>query len=268
MTISDIAGAIGEYAPLRLQESWDNSGWQVTPTDISSECSGVMLCLDITPAVVAQAAAEGCNLIISHHPLLFKAVRSLTGATPPERSVMMAVAAGIDIYSSHTALDCAPQWGVSRVLGEALGLRDMHVLVPSDSDPGAGLGVTGGICGKEISMTAVIDRIKEVYGAPRVRVTRGRPDAWDSPVGKVALCSGSGGEFIPQAIAAGADVYITSDVRYHDFLDYGERIVIVDVSHYESEICTKSIFSKIISQKFPNFAIRMATCERNPVAII
>lgn len=269
MTLYDIVSAIEVCAPLSLQESWDISGWQATPVDTSSECSGVMLCLDVTPEVVAQAAAAGCNLIISHHPLLFRAVRTLTGATPAERSIIAAIAHGIDIYSSHTALDAAPIAGVSRHLGSALGLTDMRPLSPSAIDPEAGIGIVGRVDGSPISRDELIARVKQVYNAPYVRVTRG-PEADSSApsISTIAICSGSGGDLIGDAIRAGAQAYITSDVRYHDFLDHGHDILIVDTGHFESEICTKSIFSNIISQKFPNFAVRMATCEHNPVTIL
>lgn len=263
MTIQDIVSTIEGRAPLRLQESWDISGWQATPVDPSSPCSGVMLCLDVTPAVVAEASAAGCNLIVSHHPLLFKAVRSLTGATPAERAIMSAIARGIDIYSSHTALDNAPFIGVSYHLGEQLGLIDMRPLAPNPSEPMAGTGIVGRVSGSPLSRDGLIAMVKDTYAAPRVRVTQGPTPT--APITTVALCSGSGGEFIPDAIAAGAQAYITSDVRYHDFLDHGRDILIIDTGHFESEICTKSILSQIISQKFPNFAVRMATSEHNPV---
>ena len=87
-------------------------------------------------------------------------------------------------------------------------------------------------------------------------------------VSRVALCSGSGGEFIGTAIARGADAYITSDTRYHDFVDFGKKILMVDTGHFESEICTKSIFSAIISEKFPTFAVRQSRAEQNPVRYV
>ena len=267
MTILDIAGAIEERVPLNLQESWDISGWQATPMPpATTECTGVMLCLDVTCSVIDEAAASGCNLIVSHHPLLFKAVRSLTGATPAQRAIMRAIALGIDIYSAHTSLDSAPDIGVSFRLARNLGLTDLTPLVPSPADPRGGLGVIGTVAPAPLSAAALIDRVKSVYSAPRVRVTAGA--GTDAPISRVALCSGSGGEFITTAIDRGAQAYITSDVRYHDFLDYGRSILIIDTGHFESEICTKSILSEIISQKFPNFAVRMAPCESNPVTII
>ena len=267
MTIADIVQAIEAYAPPVLQESWDNTGWQVAPTDISDQCSGVMLCLDVTPCVVDEARSKGCNLIISHHPLIFRGLRSITGATGTERAVIDAIRSGIAIYSSHTALDSAPG-GVSCELGTRLGLTDMRPLSPSATGiDGAGLGVIGTAPGGTMTRDELIDSVKRVYAAPRVRVTEGRPDD-SGTIRTIALSSGSGGEFITTAITLGADAYITSDVRYHDFLDHGREILIIDTGHFESEICTKSIFSRIISQKFPNFAVHMATCEHNPVEYI
>lgn len=277
MTITAIVQAVEEYAPRALQESWDNTGWQISPQAVTSgQCSGVMLCLDVTPAVVAEARSRGCNLIISHHPLLFRGPRTIDGSTPGQRALVDAIRAGIAVYSSHTALDSAPG-GVSHHLGTLLGLTGMRPLSPSHADPSAGLGVIGTLPDPGITLPALIDLVKQVYRQPALRVTPGpacdpalspATDVASPLIRTVALCSGSGGEFIPDAIRAGADAYITSDVRYHDFLDHGRDIIIVDTGHFESEICTKSIFSHIISQKFPNFAVYMATCEHPPVQYV
>lgn len=125
----DIIDAIESFAPPGLQESWDNTGWQLTPKNpATTECTGALVCLDVTESVVDEALREGCNLIISHHPLIFKGLRSITGATPSQRAVITAIGRGIAVYSSHTALDSAPE-GVSHELGLRLGLHDMHPLV-------------------------------------------------------------------------------------------------------------------------------------------
>ncbi len=263
-TLKDIVGAIESFARPGLQETWDNTGWQLTPAPpAATECTGVLVCLDVTPERVDEAVADGCNLIVSHHPLIFRGLKSITGATPAERTVLKAIAAGIAVYSSHTALDSA-SLGVSHELGRLLGLTDMEVLSPG-AEPGTGLGVTGRL-DPPLTPDGLIARVKEVYGSPVVRRTLG-PERGEI-VTRVALCSGSGGEFIPLARSAGADAYITSDVRYHDFLDYGRDILIIDTGHFESEKCTKSIFSRIISEKFPNFAVRMSQGEQNPVAYV
>lgn len=260
-TFREIISAIESFASPSLQESWDNTGWQLLPMEPDSPCSGVLTCLDVTPEVIAEAKAKGCNLIISHHPLIFKGIKHLTGATQVEASVIEAIRLGIGVYSSHTALDSAPQ-GVSHRLGDMLGLVEARVLDPQPGSPNTGLGIIGKFP-SPLTREEVITRVKDVYGSPVVRCSSG-VDA-SQKVTTLALSSGSGGEFIPLAISSGADAYITSDTRYHDFVDYGKRIFIIDTGHFESEKCTKSIFSTIISEKFPNFAVRMSDSEKNPV---
>ncbi|MCM1076675.1 MAG: Nif3-like dinuclear metal center hexameric protein [Bacteroides sp.] len=264
VTLADVVNCIEDFASPGLQEKWDNTGWQLCPQPADTPCTGVMLCLDVTPEIVAEAKAEGCNLIVSHHPLLFKGLKQITGASPVERAVISAISEGIAVYSSHTALDSASH-GVSHKLGSMLGLESMQVLAPQPGSPTTGLGVIG-----EFSHPMDTDRfislVKEVYGAEVVRVSAG-PAGLDG-IRRVALCSGSGGEFISTAIALGADAYITSDTRYHDFVDFGKAIVMVDTGHFESEICTKSIFSGIISEKFPTFAVRQSRAEHNPVRYV
>lgn len=264
VTLADIVGAIEDFASPGLQEKWDNTGWQLCPLSPSSPCRGVMLCLDVTPEVVDEAIGEGCNLIVSHHPLIFKGLKHITGATPVERAVIAAISGGVAVYSSHTALDSASR-GVSRRLGEMLGLGGMEVLVPRAEDPQTGLGVIGEFP-RPLSIDDFIGRVKEVYGAAVVR--RSDAPAGLSEVRRVALCSGSGGEFVTDAIALGADAYITSDTRYHDFVDFGKDILMVDTGHFESEICTKSIFSAVISEKFPTFAVRQSSAGHNPVRYV
>ena len=262
--ISDIIESIEAFAPRSLQESWDNTGWQLRPASASNDCTGVMFCLDVTPAVVDEAVSEGCNLIVSHHPLLFRGLKQITPDAPAQRALLTAIRNGIYIYSSHTALDNA-RAGVSHRLGEMLGLMDIQVLSPRQADPSTGLGIVGDFH-HAFPEADFLSRVREVYRAESLRVSD--CPKTESGVQNVALCSGSGGEFIPAAIAAGADAYITSDVRYHDFIDFGRDILIVDVGHFESEICTKSIFSAIVSEKFPNFAVRQSRAERNPVRYV
>lgn len=262
--ICDIVSAIESFASPGLQEKWDNTGWQLCPLAPEAPCRGVMLCLDVTPDVVAEAAAEGCNLIVSHHPLIFKGLRHITGATPVERAVIAAISGGIAVYSSHTALDSASA-GVSHRLGAMLGLEGMSVLDPQPDSPDTGLGVIGEFA-SPLTVDSFFGRVKEVYGAPTVRRSEG-PEGL-TEVRRVALCSGSGGEFVGTAIGRGADAYITSDTRYHDFVDFGKAILMVDTGHFESEICTKSIFSDIISEKFPTFAVRQSRAEHNPVRYV
>ncbi|WP_302996978.1 Nif3-like dinuclear metal center hexameric protein, partial [Coprobacter fastidiosus] len=127
MKVSDIAMCIEEIAPLSLQEDYDNAGWQVG--DKYSEATGALLCIDVTEEVVDEAVALGVNLIISHHPLLFKGVKSLTGKNYVERTAIKAIQHNISIYASHTNLDNA--WsGVNFKMAEKLGLTNLSILMP------------------------------------------------------------------------------------------------------------------------------------------
>lgn len=268
-TLEQIVSKIEEFAPLSLQESWDNSGWQLLTIPSDTRCSGVLVCVDVTPERVAEARGLGCNLIVSHHPLIFKGLRSITGRTLQERAVVDAIRSGVMVYSSHTALDSA-EGGVSRVLAERLGLEGVRPLVPS-GDGLTGLGAVGLLPGDGLGRGEFVELVKGVYGQPSVRVTRGRGeggeggDGGEGRIRCVALCGGSGGEFIGRALGVGADAYVTSDVRYHDFVDFGGELVVVDTGHYESENCTKSIISGIISENFANFAVYMSARECAPV---
>ncbi|MDE5727765.1 MAG: Nif3-like dinuclear metal center hexameric protein [Duncaniella sp.] len=260
----EITEAIEAAAPLALQEPWDNSGWQIAPLGTDAACTGVLLCLDVTPAAVAEAVGRGCNLVISHHPLIFKGPKQIVSApdaSPQTLAIIDAIRAGVAVYSSHTALDNAPS-GPSAWLASRLGLRDVSVLSPSSPGAASGLGLVGSLP-EPCTLEGFMSLVRLVYGGP-VGFTPG-PCGGESQIRRVALCSGSGGEFIPLALRAGADAYITSDIRYHDLLDWGTRIILADTGHYESEICTKSIFSAIISEKFPNFALHMCHSERSPL---
>ena len=259
MLVRDIIAAIEDFAPCSLQESWDNTGLQLGSRD--QLCTGVLLCVDCTPAVVAEAVERGCNLIVSHHPLIFKGLRSITGATSVEQAVIAALRHGISIYSSHTALDSTAH-GVSYEIPRRMGITGSRPLVPHDDNPHVGLG-TIGMRDPQLTPRQLISRVKEVFGSPVVRHSAiADPHAG---LTQVALCGGSGGEFIPRAIAAGAQAYINSDTRYHDFVDLGPKILIIDIGHFESEQLTKDIFYHVITQKFANFAVCKSTSEQNPI---
>ena len=249
--------AIEAFAPLSIQEPWDNSGLQVgTEADV---CSGVLLCVDVTEKIVDEAIKLGCNLIVSHHPLLFRGLKEIN----PDKSgvqeiVYKAIKAGVAIYSAHTSLDKA-QNGISYRMAHMLGADVVHPLVPDNPGADTGLGVVATF-GVTTSARSFINRIREAFGNPRIRCSNA-----DNFITVFAVCSGSGGEFIPNAIDGNCDAYITSEVRYHDFVDYGNRILIADIGHFESEECAKDIFYDIISEKFPNFAVYKSEIERNPI---
>lgn len=367
-TLNDIIAPIEAAAPRAWQESWDNAGWQVCPNDPGTvECTGALLTLDVTEAVIGEAAREGYNLIVSHHPLLFKGLKRITGATPQERIVAAAIKHGISIYSAHTNMDSAPG-GVNFRLAEMLGLTDIEVLIPRENDlvklvfytptgeadsvrhavleagaghiggydscsynnegfgtfraasencrpfvgaigelhrepetktetvvpryflsrvvntlikvhpyeepaydiiplelpnRGAGLGCVGNLP-QAVPTADFLQHIARTLNLPCLRHSEIATDT----VTRVALCGGSGAEFIPAAIASGAQVYLTADLKYHDFQRGDGRITLADGGHFETEQQLLDVFYELISKKIPNFAVRRAATPSNPVSYL
>lgn len=369
MNISHVINAIESYAPRSFQEKWDNSGLQIALPAGETECSGVLLCLDVNEDIVAEAAERGCNLIVSHHPLIFKGFKNLTGSTVQQRAAIAAVRAGIAVYSAHTSLDSTPG-GVSYAMASLLGAEVTGVLEPADglecvlsvicprdaaddvrlamldrdagaplcaanipgqpdsakctgadssgyelprtglttfteiihkplcrmeatvpatrvqalmsavrSVPGAadatfsiasapasqsvGLGVFA-VLQQAITGAELVERIRAKFGCSAMRASGAYSPGMK--IRRLALCGGSGGEFIGKAINAAVDAYITADVRYHDFADIAKAsCAVFDIGHFESESCAKSIFYHVITKKFPNFAVYYSEKETNPV---
>lgn len=259
MRIEEIIEAINDFAPLSLQESWDNSGLQVG--DISADCTGALLCVDVTPKIFQEAILHKCNLIISHHPLIFKGIKQISPSNNDvQKCIYIAIQNGITVYSSHTALDSASR-GISRRMAMMLGAKPYGPLVPGEVYD-TGLGCIAEF-NPPLNCVEFVNRVKSAFGSSVVRGSRAF-----SEIRRLALCGGSGGEFIPRALEAGCDAYLTSDVRYHDFVDYGKRIFIADIGHFESEECSKQIFYDIISEKFPNFAVYKSEIENNSIIYI
>ncbi len=262
--ISEIISAIEAEAPLSLQEEWDNSGLQVGHTD--RECTGVMIALDPTEKVVEEAIAHGCNLVVAHHPLIFKAPRQIIGANDQQRTIERAIRGGVTVYSAHTSLDKSPH-GLNRHAAELIGLGDIEPLEPSSVMPGAGLGAVGNLP-LPLSGPEFVDLIKSRFGSPVVRCSSAidRYSSADRII-RVALCTGSGSSLVKEAHAAGAQAFLTSDTRYHDFLEHGsDTLMIADIGHHESESIARNIFYRLISEKFSNFAIRMSASDvANPI---
>lgn len=257
LKVIDIANAIEDFAPKCLQENYDNAGLQVGDPDM--DVSAALLCLDVTEDVVNEALQRHCNLIISHHPLLFKGLKEVTGKTATERIVIKAVKENIAIYSAHTNLDSAWE-GVSHEMAHLLGLKNIAVLEPKEGEENVGLGVMG-----DVQPTPKIEFLRKIKDAFKVKSLRYSAQSPQLVVRKAAICGGSGASLIRDAIKAGADIIVTGDVKYHDFTSYALDIIIADIGHYESELCTREIFSRIIREKYPDFVTYFAESESNPV---
>ena len=233
MLLRAIINSIESVAPRSAQEEWDNSGMQVG--DTGRDIQSVLLTTDITEAVVTEAIERGCQLIISHHPLLFHGLKQVCGQTPQARVVEMAIKHDIAIYSAHTNLDCVPG-GINTRLAEKLDLHDLYFLNEN------GLGVIGQLW-EPMRYEDFIARVHDTLDCTYVRYTRPQKEM----IQTVALCGGSGAEFIESAIEQGADVYLTADCKYHEFQDAEGRIGLIDIDHWCSEHHAREIFCDILA---------------------
>lgn len=255
--VSDIAGVIEEFAPLHLQEHYDNVGLQVG--DPEQPVSGVLLCLDVTSDILTEARERCCNMIVCHHPLLFGGIRHIMPSDERGRIVMNAIRAGISIYAAHTNLDRASQ-GVSFEIARSLSVTDIEVLCPDDHEPDKGLGVIGSIV--PVPALSFLRRLKDTFSVGCLRYSQVLPKL---TVSRVAICGGAGASMINEAIKRQADVFVTGDVKYHDFTSHNGRILLADIGHYESEICTKKIFARIIRERYPHLTTYLAENEASPI---
>lgn len=361
MRIKDIIRALEQWAPPILQEDYDNCGLQTG--DQEAEVVEALLTLDCTEETVAEAVRNNCGLIIAHHPVIFKGLKSLTGRTDVERTILAAIRANVAIYALHTSLDNVLD-GVNGEIASRLGLKPLYVLDPKPGQlrklavfvprdhvdavrsamfaSGAGTvgaydecsfsvegtgtfragegatpfigrkgewhgeaeervevlcpstreqavveamraahpyeevafdlyplvnmhpGIGSGLVGEwERSMQEkeFLDKLKAVFGPPAVRHTAltGRP------VKRVALCGGSGAFLIGRAMAAGADAFVTGDVKYHEFFLPEGRMLLADIGHFHSEQFTPHLIQSKLVGILPTFATRLSKTGTNPI---
>ncbi len=255
MKIREIAETIERFAPLAWQESYDNSGLVVGRPD--DEVTKALLAVDVTEEVLDEAEKEGCDIVITHHPIIFHPLKRLNGADTTQRCVERAVRGGIALYACHTNLDCSPE-GTSRRLAGMLGIRNTEPLHPAVD--GAAFGVVGEL-DTPADTVEYLRMVAECLGCKVIRHT----DLAAPTVRRVALCTGAGASMVRDALAARADLYITADMKYNDFMDHAGDITIADIGHFESEYCAIQILFDILSKNLRTFAVRKSERSRNPV---
>jgi dinuclear metal center YbgI/SA1388 family protein len=260
-TIRKVTTYLETIAPRQLQESYDNAGLIVGDPD--REVTGVLTCLDSTEAIVAEAAERGCNLIVAHHPIVFRGLKSITGRNYVERTVIAAIKHDIAIYAIHTNLDNVRFQGVNERIAQRLGLSQLEILAPKpapEMDQPVGSGMIG-ILPAAMTEQAFLTHVKERMGASVIRHT----ELLGHPIRRVALCGGAGSFLLPQARAAGAQAFVTADYKYHEFFDADGRILIADIGHFESEQFTIDLLCELIREKFRTFAVLQTQHTTNPV---
>ncbi|MBQ7448713.1 MAG: Nif3-like dinuclear metal center hexameric protein [Paludibacteraceae bacterium] len=256
MTAKDIIQTIELTAPLSWQEPWDNSGLQIGLKE--AQVTSVLLCTDITERVIEEALQKRCEMIVSHHPLLFHGLKTIQDNTHEERITRLAIKNDLVLYSSHTPMDVAPN-GVSRKMADKLGIENCQVLVQTKSEE-IGLGVVGELRQPQ-EINTFLQHIKQVFRSSMVRFTKPHK----KQVQRIALCGGAGSEFLETAAKQGADMYISADFKYHDFQRADNRITAVDIGHFESEQFTKEIFKDLLKNAHPTLNVLLAETDHSGI---
>jgi len=260
--ISDIIKFLEDLVPLRIQENYDNCGLLIGQQN--SDVKGVLIALDCTEEVIEEAISENFNFVITHHPIIFKGLKSLTGKNMNERAVIKAIKNEISVYAIHTNLDNIFYQGVNHKIAAKLGLMNQTILHPNIQETTKELKVGSGILGEletPMEMEDILSKIKNTFDTKVIRYTKGI----SRKIQKVAVCGGAGSFLLKKAIEKDSDLFLSSDFKYHEFFDADQKIVIADIGHYESEQFTGELIFEILSQKFDTFALRCSKVNTNPI---
>lgn len=250
MTIRKVIDFCNERFHPEYQEDYDNAGFLLGNAD--AECTGVLTAIDLTPQVVEEAIRYGLNLIVTHHPFIFGGIKRITTDSDTGRMVYKLIGSNLAVYAAHTNLDNMID-GVNGILADKLGLTETVILRPSASDSNVGSGLVGRLS-NPLSFDEFCQMVKRTLSLPMLRTSVLFP----SKVERVAICGGSGSFLIGDARAACADVFLTADLKYHDFQKADQRLALLDAGHYESEQFAKELIYSVISQKFSTFACRIS----------
>ena len=256
--IQEVLSALEQFAPLPLQESWDNAGLQIGLTE--AEVSGALLCLDVTEAIVDEAIKSSCNLIVSHHPLLFRGLKQISGDTQVQRTVLKAIKNDVAIISMHTNMDNA-RGGVNFKIAEHLCLQQVEFGTAVNGEvPPSGSWVMGQLPAAMAADDFVIyvKRQLEAESAMCNELLR-------HPIKRVAICGGAGDFLLDDVIRAGADAFITGEMHYHQYFGHEQQLQICVVGHYESEHFTTEVFRDIIAKACPGVTCKIAQTNTNPI---
>ena len=259
MKLSEIIGVIEKWAPRKHAEDFDNVGLLVG--DYDSEISKGLITLDTTLEVIDEAISKDCNLIITFHPLIFNPIKKINFDDRINRIIIHALKNNINIYCLHTNLDNNPR-GVNYKILQVLGIKKVDFILPKITEDGKriGMGMYGelknGMNFEEfktlVKINMKIDHFKFSKACKKI-------------IKKVGVLGGSGSFAIDAAIDLGLDCLITADLKYHDYFKADNKIILLDIGHYESEKYTKDLIFKHLNEKMPKFAVAIAKTNTNPV---
>ena len=265
MLIIEVIKALEDFAPVSNQEPYDNSGLIVG--NPNWQCSGILCTLDSTEDVILEAKAAGCNLVIAHHPIIFGGLKQINGKNYVEKTVIAAIKNDIAIYAIHTNLDNIKE-GVCNTMADQLGLVNKKLLLPksnpsslnSSDNQSVGSGLIAELP-EPMEEHGFLQMLQTSFNVTMIRHT----PFLGKPIQKVAVCGGAGSFLLKNALGAGADIFISSDFKYHEFFDAEGLILIADIGHWESEQFTIGLLIDILQAKFPTFAVLKSVIKTNPV---
>lgn len=266
-----IMKAIEAVAPVQLQEDYDNAGLQCG--NPNAEVTKVLCCMDVTERIIDEAKEKGCQMIVSHHPLIFRGLKKIS----PEgdyisRCVYRAISEGIVLYAAHTNLDNAPE-GVNMKMVEKLALKTEGKISALESVPGSRLSGLADDFAKECGGGKVFtlaepmnvndfkSLVAKTFAADSCNTNNDYDFAANHIVRKVALCGGAGGFLIPNAERLGADVFITGEIGYHHMFGHPD-ICLMELGHWESEQYTVELLRDIINKKVDGVEAVMSEVEK------
>ncbi len=257
MKIKNVINQLESFASLDYQEEYDNSG--LITGDPEMECTGVLVSLDCTEGLISEAVEKNCNMIVSHHPLIFRPIQRITLENMTGRAIIAAIRAGITVYAIHTNLDNILE-GVNAKIADKLSLINREVLLAKGDNPSFGSGLIGDLK-IPISSASLLKHLKQTFNVPVVK----HSPIIEKTISRIALCGGAGSFLISNALQAKADFFVTADIRYHEFFGAEGEMVIADIGHFESEQFTVDLLHEVIVNKFRNFAVLKSGIITNPV---
>ena len=256
MKLKEIINLIEKWAPLELAEDFDNVG--LILGDENVEVKKALITLDTLENVVDEAVENKCDLIISFHPIIFDGLKKITNNTYVKRVISKSIKNNINIYAIHTNLDNHPK-GVNFQISKYLNLNNTKILIPKIDCKG-GMGMIGELQ-KSIPEKEFLNYVKGIMKTSLIK----HSTFLNKKINKVAVLGGSGSFAIEEAIKAGADCFITADLKYHDYFRAENKILLLDIGHYESEQYTKELILNFLRKKIPKFACVISKSNTNPV---
>lgn len=256
-SVRHISKFLESWAPLELKLEYDNVGLLLG--DPNAKISGIISCLDVTEEVVNECLRLDANLIVAHHPIIFRPLYKITDETRQGKLIRKIIRKDINIYASHTNLDSVED-GVSYQLAYKLGLENISILDGEDGSS-TGLGAIGELP-QSMSTDSFLAHVSQALSLDGLRYS-GRAES----IRTVAVCGGAGSSLQQAARDREAEAYITSDIKYHEFFEDSNPLLLIDVGHYESEIMIAETLSDRLQNEFPNVPCFTSKVNTNPMKL-